>query len=284
MKISSLIALKYKENHFTFRHFNENNPEGVLGSGFVQKNTTQGSHVDLELNFYSGLLVLSGTGYYQDATHDKIPIEAGSFVQRLPNKKHNTIVTSDDWKEIYVCVGQNVFNSLKEIGVVSDKPILSTGLDYELIEDISQFIDDMENINTFELAALVPKAISIISRATFLDKQNAHASEDLDMLTLSCQYMQNHICERITVEEVADEMEVGYEKFRKLFANHYGISPGHYMIRQRIHHAQKLLSDPKNSIQSVAMVLGYADAYVFSKQFKSVIGVSPTEFKRLYLL
>lgn len=284
MKISSLIALKYKENHFTLRHFNENNPEGMLGAGFVQKKTTQGSHIDFELNFYSGLLILSGTGYYQDAAHEKIPIEAGCFVQRLPNKKHNTIVTSDDWKEIYVCVGQNLFNSLKEIGVVSDKPVLSTGLDYELIEEISKFIDDMDKINTFELTTLVPAVIAILSRATLLDKQNAHGSEVLDMLTLSCQYMQTHIKDRIAVEEVAREMEIGYEKYRKLFTNHYGISPGHYMIRQRIHQAQKLLSNPQNTIQSVAMELGYADAYVFSKQFKSVIGVSPTEFKRLYLL
>ncbi len=48
--------------------------------------------------------------------------------------------------------------------------------------------------------------------------------------------------------------------------------------------AQKMLADNDLSIKEIALELGYSDAYTFSKQFKKLMGLSPTEFKKIYIL
>lgn len=284
MNIVNLVHEKFQHNQSLFRSLCDNNVLGILACGFVLKNKKQGSHIDFEINHYGGVMVLSGTGEYSDDILGKIPIKAGDFIQRFPGCKHTTLVTSDDWSEMYIAIGTVLFESLKAVSVISiDRPILATGLDFTLIEQLLEFYNKLEVANNLELSLLVSEAIAIISRANFLDKQNAHSSDEINMLTMSCNYIESNIFKRFSVKDVADHMNIGYEKFRKIFTNHFGVGPGLYMIQQRIHMAQKMLADNNLSIKEIALELGYSDAYAFSKQFKNLMGISPSEFKKRYI-
>jgi AraC-like DNA-binding protein len=45
-------------------------------------------------------------------------------------------------------------------------------------------------------------------------------------------------------------------------------------------HAANLLSDTQAEVQEVAYRLGFIDPFHFSRVFKRIFGVSPTEFQR----
>lgn len=284
MNIATLVNDKFKNNQSLFRSLCENSATGILACGFVKKNEKQGSHIDFETNHYGGVMVLSGQGEYYDEAAGKVPIHPGDFIQRFPGRKHTTLVTSNDWSEIYICIGALLFENLRDMNVISiDKPILTTGLDFTLIEQLLDFYKKLEVANNLELSLLVSEAIAIFSRANFLDKQNSHSSDEIDMLQMSCKYIDENILNRLSVEDVANHVNVGYEKFRKIFTNHYGVGPGLYMIQQRMHRAQIMLADNNLSIKEIANELGYTDAYAFSKQFKKLMGISPSEFKKIYI-
>lgn len=284
MNIVNVVNEKFKHSQSLFRALSDSNASGILGCGFVLKNSKQGSHVDFEVNHYSGVMVLSGKGEYYDENTGKIPINPGDFIQRFPGHKHTTLVTSDDWSEMYIGIGTLLFESLKDMNVISrDKPILTAGLDFTLIEQLIDFYKKLEEANHLELSLLVSEAISIISRANYLDKQNAHSSDEINMLSMSCKYIEANIFNRLSVEDVGNHVNIGYEKFRKIFTNHFGVGPGLYIIQQRIHMAQKMLADNDLSIKEIALELGYTDAYAFSKQFKKLMGISPSEFKKIYI-
>ena len=73
---------------------------------------------------------------------------------------------------------------------------------------------------------------------------------------------------------------LGYERFRKVFRQRVGMSPGEYRIRRRIDRARALIAQHRLSNTQVAHALGYRDPFTFSKQFKQVVGVSPGAFRR----
>lgn len=60
-----------------------------------------------------------------------------------------------------------------------------------------------------------------------------------------------------------------------------GESLAKYVLRVKMSHARKLLEVDKNySIQEIAQKCGYEDHSNFTRAFKSVYGVTPTQYKK----
>jgi len=285
MNIVQLITHKFN-NKSTSNHrmLNSDPSEGVLASGFIVKNTKNCSNLNMQTKSYHGVLILSGHGIYKDANYET-PIKPGDFIQRFPGNPHSTIITDDDWAEIYVMIGKSMFKDLAVLNVMSEgQPVLHPGIDFETVQTFLNFHDQLGFVDHLELPLLVPQLINYLARINYLDKTNQPNTEEKNMLTLATKYIHENINTRITVHDVATHVDMGYEKFRKLFTQHYNISPGNYIIDNRIFNSQKLLTNSELSIKEVAYKLGYVDAYTFSKQFKKITGRSPSDFQQLYLL
>lgn len=56
------------------------------------------------------------------------------------------------------------------------------------------------------------------------------------------------------------------------------MTPKAYIINFRIQYACELLKSGKYRISDVADIVGYRDVYYFSKSFKKIKGVSPSEY------
>ena len=67
--------------------------------------------------------------------------------------------------------------------------------------------------------------------------------------------------------------------FRKIFTSLYGTSPAKYIRTVRIEKAKSLLISENISVSEAAELSGFVSLYHFSRTFKSVVGVSPTEYK-----
>jgi AraC-like DNA-binding protein len=69
--------------------------------------------------------------------------------------------------------------------------------------------------------------------------------------------------------------------FRRVFQRSYGCSPRAWILRERIRlAAQRLIDEPAESIGAVAAGFGYKDQYLFSRQFRQVMGKSPRDWRR----
>jgi AraC-like DNA-binding protein len=59
-----------------------------------------------------------------------------------------------------------------------------------------------------------------------------------------------------------------------------GLSPQGFVIRARIERARRLMEESAMSLKHIAESLGYTDVYFFHRQFKSVAGVTPGQWRR----
>lgn len=279
--ISNRFNSKSVSNH---RMLNSDPSEGALGSGFIIKNSKSQSNINLQTKSYHGVLILSGHGIYKDANYE-VPLKPGDFFQRLPGNLHSSIITDDDWAEIYIVMGKSLFKDLSNLNVMCDsQPVLHPGIDFEAVQSFLNFHDQLGFADHLELPLLVPQLISYLARIRYLDRTNQPNTEEKNILMLATKFIHENINTRITVHDIAVHVDMGYEKFRKLFTEHYHISPGNYIINNRIFNSQKLLTNSELSIKEIAYQLGYVDAYTFSKQFKKITGRSPSDFQQLYLM
>lgn len=96
------------------------------------------------------------------------------------------------------------------------------------------------------------------------------------------EYIHENFTSNFPVEILGDMCCVNYSYFKKLFILKYGISPKEYILKLRINRATDLLKTDLYSVSAISKILGYQNAYYFSRSFKKIIGVSPSEYKKGY--
>lgn len=72
-----------------------------------------------------------------------------------------------------------------------------------------------------------------------------------------------------------------YSSLSKLFTESRGMSIEKYYISQRVELVKELLIYDELTVSEIADNIGYSSVAHLSSQFKSVTGLSPTEFKKL---
>lgn len=99
-------------------------------------------------------------------------------------------------------------------------------------------------------------------------------------MRLACRLIERY-SGRITGQEIAAQMNMGYEALRKRFRVYTGISVGQYAIQVRVNRAKELLLRSDLPLEKLAVQLGYPDCFSFCKQFKQHTGVSPSGFRKM---
>lgn len=92
-------------------------------------------------------------------------------------------------------------------------------------------------------------------------------------------YMQEHCTERITLNDVANNVYVSQWHLSKLINRHKGQSFLDLLAGMRIERAKVLLRDPSMRVHAVAEAVGFSDVAHFSKSFKKIVGKTPGEYR-----
>ena len=91
-------------------------------------------------------------------------------------------------------------------------------------------------------------------------------------------YIQNHMDERLTLNEVSAVFGLSPNYLSVLFKKTCGVGFSEYITQMKISRARVMLLEQDMKIYEVADQLGFESAFYFSKVFKKVEGVSPREF------
>jgi len=93
-------------------------------------------------------------------------------------------------------------------------------------------------------------------------------------------YVTARLAEEISIESLAELVELSPSHFAHVFKESTGMSPLQFITRQRITQAQQLIRETSRSLIDVGLEVGYTSPSHFAQVFRRVAGVTPTEFRR----
>lgn len=152
-------------------------------------------------------------------------------------------------------------------------------------EELYDIVRDMMEHNTFGIANDLRRNgqlgvfLSVIAESAGVvmeeeeDKGNQYVKKAVS-------FIQSNYCNPIRVTDVADYVCVNRSYLYTLFQNYLGRSPQQVLTMFRITKARELLESTSYPIESIALSCGYSDALVFTKAFRSMRGMSPSQYRK----
>lgn len=92
-------------------------------------------------------------------------------------------------------------------------------------------------------------------------------------------YLEHHYEQLIRMDNLAKELGVSSSYITRVFKKEYQMSPMAYLKTYRMKKAQELLFCTDKRIQDISNMVGVPDANYFVKQFYSVTGKTPSEYR-----
>ena len=178
--------------------------------------------------------------------------------------------------------GSRAGEYLNAMGLSARHPIFACDRDQELYS----IVRDMMEHNTFGIAddlrrnGLLGVFLSVLAQGAGVvardeeDKGNQYVKKAVS-------FIQSNYCNPIKVTDVADYVCINRSYLYTLFQNYLGMSPQQFLSTFRITKARELLDSTSYPIESIALSCGYNDALVFTKAFRAMKGMSPTQYRRL---
>jgi len=92
-------------------------------------------------------------------------------------------------------------------------------------------------------------------------------------------YMQDHMTEEITVEQLSSLIYVSKSYLSRIFKQQTGLSLIEYLRLIRVEAAKALLVSTNTPVAEISYIIGYNSPKYFCRAFHSCTGMSPREFK-----
>lgn len=238
-------------------------------------------------------IILSGRGTYH-LNDEYVQVAEGDVLLFNPGIGHESVIYSpeDHRMEFFVGFADVAFQGMKKnhIELKDGGNVLHTK--GKTRRTIFRICEEMEKENLerrpgryFMLKSYLIQLLLIIVREQmeplepvkgreFKSAGKKYAAEQV------ADYLDEHYADRISLDQIAENMYLSPFYISKIFKSEMGESPIHYLIRVRMEKAKELLTgNPDLPISEVAGMVGYEDVYHFSKLFKKAYGTAPSKMR-----
>ncbi len=95
-------------------------------------------------------------------------------------------------------------------------------------------------------------------------------------------YIYDHLHARITVEELAEYVDLNPNYLSRLFKKEIGTTISEYIRRQKLETAKNMLLYSEYKPGEIALILAFPSQSYFSEKFKKHTGLTPKEYRKQY--
>lgn len=220
------------------------------------------------------LLIEQGQGKYtwEGGSANIIP---GTLLYLPAGSRHKLQVFTDDFA--FSRVDFTITDANHENILFSQTPIRICKHQNRLISDIFSRFNDLfgDAGSNFKRLALLFELFDVIKKLSDLGERN-------NILAV-ISYIESHYTEEIDCSTLADICCTSTAQMYRLFKKETNETPISFKNKLRIDRAKTMLLDPSFPVGDISAVLGFENVYYFSRLFKNLTGISPSQFRTLSL-
>ncbi|MBD2753856.1 AraC family transcriptional regulator [Spirosoma validum] len=109
--------------------------------------------------------------------------------------------------------------------------------------------------------------------------QDRQRAKGFHQLATVLQYIDTHLSEKLTVEQLASNVHLNTDYFSRQFLSIVGVRPMDYIINKRLERAQLLMMTSSLALKEVAESVGIPSIYYFSRLFKRRFSMPPGQYR-----
>lgn len=191
--------------------------------------------------------------------------------------------TEEVFKDIYIYL---ISNYSEDINSVKSKlmyllHIIDKNLPYNFkrLDEVKQtaILNVLRTNNKDELKIQFLRYLSDISE----EVENQKKGDNDRSKSIILDYLNNNYNFDISLKDVAKNVNLSYNYLSKVFKDEIGKSFVDYLTELRMERSMKLLANQNLSVKEICQEIGYNDPNYYSKAFKKVTGMTPTEYRVL---
>lgn len=190
-------------------------------------------------------------------------------------------VAKDPWEVYWVRVEGRSMDRLSQLLEVRSLPVIA-GFDVPgavtEFQRCFQFLEGNRPCDAAHVNAAVAAIIAMAFDARLSDPDLIRP--DLPMpVQKAMEKMRLYFHQPIRVVELAQIAGMSESHFSRQFKAAIGTSPIDWLRRERINQAKRRLIESDDPVKEIARQVGYADQFFFSKDFKRMTKLTPTQFR-----
>lgn len=182
-----------------------------------------------------------------------------------------------DWlvREYQNCLN-NVKAKLLEMMVLLQRMALEYGASgNESFKKVNYLLEMMEMDEISALKSWCRDRIEYITRDISCSREKKVSS----LILKAKDFINKNFSNEITLEDVSKEVNISPQYFSRLYKEETGENFIDYLTSVRMGKAREFIEEGCYSMKEICYMTGYGDPNYFSRIFKKVVGVTPTEYK-----
>ena len=245
-------------------------------------------------NFYEIIYCRGGNDIEYLVGTDRYRLQRGDIVIVAPGVSHRPLlpeVMKEPYKRYVLWINAQFAKNLTELfpilrtyEVTRANLVRTAGTRWEFlgemfrtgVQEAEAGTEESEVLVTANTVALMAQ----LHRAVTQDGSTALSAERPELLDKIISYVEEHLQEKITLEDVARQFWVSQSTVSQIFRQKLGVSFYRCVTQRRLIAAKSLIVRGE-MLESVSTATGFADYSTFYRAFKKEYGISPRQYRRL---
>ena len=227
-----------------------------------------------EHQFASWTMVLTG-GFQERFREGAFSCLAGSLLAKPASAAHSNEYGNTGARVVIVEIREAAIETHRELGAVTGSAvrILPASAVRSRVARLQSALDS-------GVGTLLAVHAAILDLGLLLLRSQPRTSSRAAWLERAVDRLQSEFVRPPSLTLLAAECGVHPVHLCAAFRAAHGCSPGEFVRRLRIEHAQRLLAASTDSVSLIACALGFSDQSHLTRQLRAAIGVTPAEYRR----
>ena len=150
-----------------------------------------------------------------------------------------------------------------------------------ILTDIYTLASSSDYIRDMRINGKLNDLLTLLMESSWHREAHTNAPKKMEISRVKS-FLDEHYEEKLSLESVASHFFIDKHYLARLFKEQYGVTLVTYLQQVRITHAKRMLRFTNKSIEEIGLECGIGELNYFSRVFKKLEGVSPSEFRRVW--